>query len=83
MNNPTVNNLIKAGGQTRLARLLSDFPENEDAVTELYLLVLAREPSDRERKITQEYITSVGNRSEAFEDLMWSLLNSSEFQTKR
>jgi hypothetical protein len=83
MNSPTINNFIKAGGQTRLAKLLAAFPENEAAVTELYLLVLAREPSDRELKIAQDYVASVGNRGEAFEDLMWSLLNSSEFLTKR
>ncbi|MDB5385985.1 MAG: hypothetical protein JWM11_1631, partial [Planctomycetaceae bacterium] len=39
--------------------------------------------SDKELGICCTYIAQVNNRSDAFEDLMWSLLNSSEFQTKR
>jgi hypothetical protein len=46
-------------------------------------MILSRETSDREMKITTEYLAEVGNREEAFEDLMWSLLNSSEFLSKR
>ena len=34
-------------------------------------------------RIATEYLTKVGNRREAFEDLAWSLLNSSEFISKR
>jgi hypothetical protein len=30
-----------------------------------------------------DYVRTVGNRAEAFEDLLWALLNSTEFQTKR
>jgi len=46
-------------------------------------MILSREPSDREMKITTEYLVEVDNREESFEDLMWSLLNSSEFLSKR
>lgn len=83
MNSTTLNALIRARGNTRLARILRDFPEDKDAVSEIYLLVLSRDPSKNEQKICREYVAEVGNRSEAFEDLMWSLLNSSEFLSKR
>ena len=83
MNFAGLNQLTKASGQTRLARILNEFKHDDDALSELYLLVLSRQPSDKELKICRDYIAQVGNRSEAFEDLMWSLLNSSEFQTKR
>lgn len=83
MNSPQVNALIRADGRTRLAQLLRDFPQNDDAVSELYLLVLSREPSDTERRICLDYIATVAQRGEAFEDLMWTLLNSSEFLSKR
>ena len=56
---------------------------NDDAIAEVYLLVLSREPSTTELGICRDYITEVGNRGEAFEDLMWSLINSSEFLSRR
>jgi len=52
-------------------------------VSEVYLLALSREPSDRELKLCQQYIKDTGNRAEAFEDVLWGLLNSSEFVSKR
>lgn len=83
MNSPLLNNQIKASGFTRLSGLLKRFSDNEDAISELYLMVLAREPSRKELGIFNDYIAEVGDRNEAFEDLMWSLMNSSEFLSKR
>jgi hypothetical protein len=66
-----------------LATLLEQNRDDRDALSELYLLVLTREPSQAESEINLEYIKTVGSRKEAFEDIFWSLLNSSEFITKR
>ena len=83
MNQGGVNSAMRASGRTRLATLLSQNPDDHDALSELYLLVLSREPSKSEVEVNLAYLTSVGNRNEAFEDMLWSLLNSSEFITKR
>lgn len=83
MNSPLIDAMVRAGGNTKLARILQKHPDNNDAVAEIYLLVLAREPSDAELRICRDYITKVGNRAEACEDLMWSLINSSEFLSRR
>ena len=83
MNQGGVNSALRASGRTRLATLLSQNPDDHDALSELYLLVLSREPSKSEVEVNLAYLTSVGNRSEAFEDMLWALLNSSEFITKR
>jgi hypothetical protein len=83
MNSPQIHSLIQASGRSRLNQVLTKFSDDEDAISELYLLVLSREPSDREIAISRKYIAQVNNRSEAFEDLLWSLLNSSEFLSKR
>ena len=83
MNSPVINNLIRANNNTRVGRILSKYNDDKDAVNELYLLILAREPSEKELKICLEYIKDVDNRNEAFEDLTWSLLNTSEFISKR
>ncbi len=83
MNSELVNNRIRSDRNTRLGQILRRFDDNTIAVSELYLQVLVREPSEKELKISVEYIRQVNDRQEAFEDLMWSLLNSSEFLTKR
>jgi hypothetical protein len=83
MNNPQINRMIAGVGPTRLAAILRKYADNEDALRELYLNVLSREPSERELQVGLDYIQEVGNRTEAFEDLMWALLNSAEFQSRR
>ncbi len=83
MNQNVLNNAEKAAGRTRLGVLLEQNQDDRDALSELYLLVLTREPSQTEVDLNLEYIKSVGSRKEGFEDIFWSLLNSSEFITKR
>ncbi len=83
MNSTIINNRVKATGNTTLAKLLEEFSDDEDALAELYLRVLARDPAEEELKICQEHIAETKDRGEAFEDIMWSLLNSTEFRTKR
>jgi hypothetical protein len=83
MNSPMVNNRIRAAGRTQLSALLSKFSDDDYVLKELYLLVHAREPSAHELEICRAYLKQVGNRQEAFEDIMWSAVNSTEFQTKR
>jgi hypothetical protein len=85
MNNPTINQKIKAQGTNLLGRILSSFPSDEDALRALYLRTLARKPTDRELERCKRHITETGTgkRSEAFEDILWALLNSTEFQSKR
>ena len=83
MNGPQLAALIRAGGQTRLARIVREYPNDDDALSELYLLVLSRQPTSKEIQICKDYLKQVNNRPEAYEDLMWTLLNSTEFQTKR
>ena len=83
MNSPQIENLLNGDADTKLGRILKDYDDNGDALAELYLLTLAREPSEREIEINLEYIGEVGDRVEAFEDIQWSLLNSSEFLSRR
>jgi hypothetical protein len=83
MNSAFMNSLIRAGGQTRLRQILDKYKNDDDALSELYLVVHAREPSAKEAQVCRDYIRDVNNRNEAFEDILWSLLNSTEFQSKR
>jgi hypothetical protein len=83
MNSPIINNALRATSQTWLGQLLAKTPREEDAILEVYLKVFSREPSARETATCVEYVKEVGNRSEAYEDLVWSLINSTEFLHRR
>ena len=83
MNNPLLHSKMQARGNTILARLLTAYPSNDDAITMLYLRTLARKPTMNELAKCRRYIRRVGKRGEAFEDILWALINSTEFQTKR
>jgi hypothetical protein len=83
MNSPLLNNRIKAQGTNLLGRILTSYPKDDDALDMVFLRTLARKPTDREKQKCRDYIAKVTNRAEAFEDILWSLMNSTEFQTKR
>jgi hypothetical protein len=83
LNSPELRQLTRASGDTRLGRLLRAFPDDRDAISELYLAALCREPTSREEQICLDYIGGVENRAEALEDLFRGLLNSAEFLSRR
>jgi hypothetical protein len=83
MNNPVLNQRIQAKGTNLLARILSAYPSDREALGMVYLRTLARRPTERELSRCLGHINRVGNRAEAYEDILWALLNSTEFQTKR
>ncbi|MCS7045385.1 MAG: DUF1549 and DUF1553 domain-containing protein [Gemmataceae bacterium] len=83
MNNPQINQRIQAKGMNLLGRILAAYTNDDEAIRMVYLRVLARRPTDRELARCRQHIRSVGNRAEAFEDILWVLINSTEFQTRR
>jgi hypothetical protein len=85
MNNDQLNAQItaKRGSGTMLAKLLEAETDDDAAVRQLFLALLARRATDREVKIALDHIKRVKHRGPAFEDLQWSLINSAEFTTKR
>ena len=50
-----------------------------EAVTQLYLRLLSRPPSDDEQRLFRETMTTAPNRRDAIIDLTWVLLNTTEF----
>jgi hypothetical protein len=79
MNAPVVNTALKGTGRTMLGRLLSQIKDDKALAQELYLKTLAREPSQSELTTVLAYVKEVNNRTEAFEDVLWILVNSTEF----
>jgi Protein of unknown function (DUF1553) len=83
MNSALVHVGTAARGKTVLAELLSQGRTDDQIITALYERVLARKPTDEERGICLRYVAKVGNRHEALEDVLWSLVNSTEFLIKK
>jgi hypothetical protein len=82
MNNPQINQRMKAGGAF-LARVLKEHVGDDEALQALYVQTLSRRPTAAELEKCRKYIAKVGSRGDAYEDILWALINSTEFQTKR
>lgn len=52
---------------------------DSEILDELYLAALARTPTDDERAAVRDALTGAASREEAWQDILWSLLNCSEF----
>ena len=83
MNSPVLEGRIRVSRSTPLGRILMENVDDRHALSELYLLVLSREPTENETEICMAHLSDTGDRRAAFEDLMWALVNSTEFLTKR
>jgi hypothetical protein len=83
MNNPQINQRLQARGTNLLGRVLSHYKTDDEALRIVYLRVLARKPTDRELTRCREHLRTAGSRAAAFEDVLWALLNSTEFQSRR
>lgn len=83
LNAPEIQAKVKSRkGTTR--RLAESSMSESEIVDELYLGMLARRPTEKERGIVLElFRESVGDRRAAVEDTMWVLLNSKEFLYRR
>ncbi len=62
-----------------LARLLGSKTGDDQLIEDLYVTVLSRLPTKRERAAAKKYLTDSDNRTHGAEDVMWALLTSQEF----
>src|SRR5258708_38106362 len=64
MNNPQINQKIRAQGTNLLGRILTAYPKDEDAMRMVYFRTLYRQPTDREQEKALAYVHKVGKRAE-------------------
>lgn len=85
MNNRQLQDQVRAGEdqETKLAKLLKETPDDRQAIQRLYINVLGRAPADKELDVAYEYVQEGASRDVAFEDLLWALLNTAEFTTRK
>jgi hypothetical protein len=65
--------------QGRLAGLMKRNASDTEIIDELYLATLSRLPTSDERAAIAELLAVAPRREEGLQDLLWTLLNSSEF----
>jgi hypothetical protein len=80
MNSPPLHDRLSQGP---LKTELMQIKDDRELVREAFLAVLARTPTDEESSRYVNYLRELGNRDEAVDDVIWVLVNSAEFITKR
>jgi hypothetical protein len=75
MNSPIANN-------PAAVRVLIGNSKPEEAIEKIYLAALSRRPTAQEKKDLTAYVDRIGTQS-AYGDILWAVLNSSEFTLVR
>jgi hypothetical protein len=68
-----------ADGKGRVATLVAAKKNPNEVVEELYLATLCRRPTQAELDAAQQVISSSASPDEAYQDLLWALVNSKQF----
>jgi hypothetical protein len=77
-NSEDIENKIGAG-DGKIAKMLQDKKPMKEMIDELYLGAVARYPTEAEAATATKFIDGIENKQEAYQDLLWTLLNSKEF----
>ena len=78
LNSPDIHDKLSHDGG-RIERLVTEQPNDEALVAELYLTCFARPPTAKEKAVAMQYLKQTDSRRVAAEDLVWSMMNSLEF----
>jgi hypothetical protein len=83
MNGDTLQEEVEVE-ENRLGELLAQGKEDSDIVSEIYLRAYAREPTETEKKALFSYLVTAQRAGRArrtiLEDILWTVINSKEFQ---
>ena len=79
MNSGLINKLVHGEGKTRLSHILEKYAGEQGRDPRGVRADVGPRSVCKEESICLNYIKDAGNRREGFEDVMWSLMNSSEF----
>lgn len=74
MNNPRLS-----GSPALLAEISRSANQKEKVIERLYLMTVSRRPSESEVKRLTDYLSNAPDARTGYGDIMWVLLNSSEF----
>jgi len=78
LNGPTLQDRI-TGPNRRVGLLVSKGKPDGEITEQLYLAALGRRPTVDELKSVVELVASYSTKQEAYEDILWALMNTAEF----
>jgi len=81
MNGMQVNELVAAKPGRPLRTILDTEKSDRERIRRLYLTVLSREPSPGETSAARAHLETSRNETQGYEDLLWALLNTTEFMS--
>lgn len=79
MNGKMTNDALRPLASNTSSRVISDYEDPGRRIEELYLITLSRKPTAEESRKLVAYVSQNGNEGSAYEDILWSLMNSHEF----
>ncbi|GAB4146378.1 MAG: DUF1549 domain-containing protein [Planctomycetaceae bacterium] len=79
---PLLNSLLTQP-ENRIGRILKSNKSNHDIVDDLYWTTLTRPPRSQELATCVSLLEKSSNRRQTLEDILWALMNSSEFLFRR
>ena len=84
MNSQLLERLLSTPGEASvITHIATNVLAEDDVVRELYLNAIGREPTAGELSIAMDYVGKSSNLRSGLEDLMWVLINSPEFGSRR
>lgn len=82
LNSEYAGRATSAAPSFTLGRILAREQDPAKRVEELFLCTVSRPPTAKEAAALIEGVRTKGDRAEAYEDIFWALLNSTEFVTR-
>lgn len=64
----------------RASKLAADARPDADKIRDLYVSFFARPPREEELKVATDYLNSKPDKKSAYQNLIWALINTKEFQ---
>ncbi len=83
MNSPEIDLKTRGKRADLLETLISEIQQDDELTTEIFLRTLGREPTHEELEAVKSYREEIADRQIVFEDLAWSLVNTTEFQHRK
>jgi hypothetical protein len=81
MNGQQVVGMLSARPGSPLRRILETEKSDRERCRRVYLTTLSREPSPAELKKALDHVHTSRTEVEGYEDLMWALVNTTEFMS--
>jgi hypothetical protein len=80
LNSGDIQNRLQ-NGQGIAAELAKDMQTADDVkAARLYLRGFARKPNDNEMTLIRDHLSRTENKQQAWEDILWAMINAKEFQ---